>query len=84
MKDLYSHVRACPYVPITSNVHNYCEMKLDEVQAKMASSRNNGELLHFWKEWHDKTGPILKSRFLRYLELANESARMNGKYKIWS
>lgn len=80
MKDLYSHARACPFVPNGSNDHNYCDMKLNDVQATMANSRNSAELLHLWKEWHDKTGPILKSSFLRYVELANESARMNGKF----
>lgn len=79
MKDLYSHVRVCPYerTPYADNF--YCELGLQDVQAIMANSKNNPELLHIWKEWHDKTGLILKNRFMRYVELANQASRINGK-----
>lgn len=79
MKDLYSHVHVCPYasVPFTDNI--FCDVELEDVQVTMANSRNSVELLHIWKEWHDKTGPVLKNRFMRYVGLANEAARINGK-----
>lgn len=79
MKDLYSHVHICPYDPLPFNDNIFCDMELEDVQKTMANSKNSAELLHIWKEWHDKTGPVLKNRFMRYVDLANQAARMNGK-----
>lgn len=48
----------------------------------MAHSRSYEEQLHAWRSWRDATGPKLKDKYLRYVELANEAARLNGiQYK---
>lgn len=76
MKDVYSNIRICPF-----NNHNsqYCDLLLDpDVKRIMAHSRNPQELLHIWSEWHDKTGPPMKNKFMRYVQLANQASRMNG------
>lgn len=75
MKEIYSRVRICSF----NNV-DYCDLELDsDVIRIMTHSRNPEELLHVWKEWHDKTGPPMKNRFMRYVQLANQAARLNGK-----
>ncbi|XP_066152228.1 angiotensin-converting enzyme-like isoform X2 [Euwallacea fornicatus] len=78
MKDLYAHVRICPYVP---NPHVeeaiYCDLELGDIQELMADSRNNLELVHLWKEWHDKTGSPMRNKFMRYVDLANQAASLS-------
>jgi peptidyl-dipeptidase A len=78
MKDIYSHVRICPF-----NNHEtlFCDLELDpDVLRIMSNSRNHMELAHTWKEWHDKVGPPMKNKFMRYVQIANQAARMNGKF----
>lgn len=76
MKDIYSHIRICPY---NSQEHIYCDLELEpDIKRIMAHSRNHYELVHIWQEWHNKVGPPLKNRFMRYVELANQAARING------
>ncbi|XP_050305397.1 angiotensin-converting enzyme-like isoform X2 [Anthonomus grandis grandis] len=79
MKDLYAHVRICPYTPDPHGQEaTYCDLDLSDIQRIMAKSRNHLELLHMWKEWHDKTGPPMKNKFMRYVDLANQAAIKNG------
>lgn len=83
MKDIYSHVRVCPYDPVPLSDNIFCDMQLDDVQVIMANSKNSPQLLHIWREWHDKVGPVLKNRFMRYVELANQAARINGEILLF-
>nr|XP_022899695.1 angiotensin-converting enzyme-like [Onthophagus taurus] len=76
MKDIYNHVRVCPYNNYDST---FCDLTLEpDVKRLMAHSRNPVELLHIWKEWHDRSGPQMKNKFMRYVQLANQAARMDG------
>lgn len=78
MKDIYNNVRICPFNNFETR---YCDLILDpDVRRLMAHSRNIEELGHVWKEWHDKTGPPMKNKFMRYVQLANQASRMNGKF----
>lgn len=59
---------------------NYCDMQLDpEISRILAHSRIEKELLYVWKSFRDKTGPKLKNKFMRYVQLANEAAINTGK-----
>ncbi|KAL1513127.1 hypothetical protein ABEB36_002587 [Hypothenemus hampei] len=79
MKDLYAHVRICPFVPNRrSEEPIYCDLDIGDAQKIMANSRNSYELLHLWEEWHDKTGQPMKNKFMRYVNLANQAAALNG------
>lgn len=80
MKDIYAHVRVCPFRPAGDYKNIYCDLELDpDIQRIMAQSRNNVELTHTWREWHDRIGPQMKNKFMRYVDLANQAARINGK-----
>ncbi|XP_047513996.1 angiotensin-converting enzyme-like [Pieris napi] len=58
---------------------NYCDMQLDpEISRILAHSRIESELLYVWKSFRDKTGPKLKNRFMRYVQLANQAAISSG------
>ncbi|XP_050669204.1 angiotensin-converting enzyme-like isoform X2 [Leptidea sinapis] len=58
---------------------NYCDMQLDpEISRILAHSRIESELLYVWKSFRDKTGPKLKNRFMRYVQLANQAAVSTG------
>lgn len=59
---------------------SYCDMQLDpEISRILAHSRIERELVYVWKSFREKTGPKLKNRFMRYVQLANQAARLNGK-----
>lgn len=75
MKDIYTHTKVCPY----ENFENInCELELEDISKIMEESRNPLELAHIWKEWHDKTGPPMKNKFMRYVEIANQASKING------
>lgn len=58
----------------------YCDMQLDpEISRILAHSRIESELLYVWKNFRDQTGPKLKNRFMRYVQLANQAAVSTGK-----
>lgn len=77
MKAIYSHIRVCPY---SSEHQLYCDLELEtDVIKIMANSRNHLELAHIWQEWHNKVGPPIKNKFMRYVEIANQASKNNGK-----
>lgn len=80
MRDTYNKIKICPY---NNNDPKFCDLELEpDVKRLMAHSRNPMELSHVWQEWHDRAGTPLKNRFMRYVQLANQAARMNGKHYI--
>jgi hypothetical protein len=48
----------------------------------MSQSRDYDELLHYWQAWHEAVGPPLKNKYVRYVQLANQAAKLNGKKKL--
>lgn len=48
----------------------------------MARSRDERELAHTWLQWHQETGRPLRSKFVRYVELSNAAARLNGELRF--
>jgi len=44
----------------------------------MANSKDYDELLYYWDFWHEAVGPKLKNKYLRYAQLANQAAKLNG------
>ncbi|CAH1164170.1 unnamed protein product [Phaedon cochleariae] len=79
MKDIYATTRTCAYAPgIHDNEVTYCDLGLEDIQTIMAKSKDHKELAHTWREWHDKIGPPLKNKYMRYADLANQAARLNG------
>lgn len=62
-----------------SEYPNYCDMQLDpEISRILAHSRIESELVYVWKSFRDTTGPKLKNRFMRYIQLANNAAVSSG------
>uniref|UniRef100_A0AAR5PGC9 Angiotensin-converting enzyme n=1 Tax=Dendroctonus ponderosae TaxID=77166 RepID=A0AAR5PGC9_DENPD len=79
MKDLYANVKICPFIPNEQKTDQvYCDLELMDAQKLMTKSANHLELLHVWEEWHDKTGPPMRNKFMRYVDLANQAAQLNG------
>lgn len=48
----------------------------------MAQSKDYDELLHYWHAWHEAIGPQLINKYLRYVQLANQAAKLNGTKNI--
>ncbi|XP_017788851.1 PREDICTED: angiotensin-converting enzyme-like [Habropoda laboriosa] len=75
MKEIYARTRLCPYRTIGTD----CDLTLDhDVNKVMARSKDYDELLYYWHAWHEATGPQLKNKYMRYIQLANQAARLNG------
>nr|CAD7196975.1 unnamed protein product [Timema douglasi] len=45
----------------------------------LENSRDPEELKHVWLKWRDATGRRMKDMFVQYVELENESARLNSE-----
>lgn len=67
------------FVVVFSVVFNDLTALLKDLTRIMAKSKDVSELTHMWQQWHDETGRPLRSKFIRYVELSNEAARLNGK-----
>lgn len=44
----------------------------------MTQSKDYDELLYYWDAWHEAIGPQLQNKYLRYVQLANQAAKLNG------
>ncbi|XP_073983474.1 angiotensin-converting enzyme-like [Rhodnius prolixus] len=76
MKEIYNKARVCPF---SSSSTPYCDLALEpELSRIMAHSRSYEEQLYAWRSWRDATGPKLKDKYIKYVELANEAARLKG------
>ncbi|XP_037034522.1 angiotensin-converting enzyme-like isoform X2 [Bradysia coprophila] len=65
--------------PYTPPYMSYCDLRLDPELIKiMEVSRNQDELLYIWAAYHEKVGSPLKNSFMRYVDLANQAARIHG------
>ncbi|KAK0158218.1 hypothetical protein PV328_009250 [Microctonus aethiopoides] len=75
MKELYSRTRLCPYKKMGS----ICDLEIDnDVSRIMAESRDYEELLYYWRAWQEAVGPPMKNKYMRYVQLANQAAKLNG------
>ncbi|XP_066588650.1 angiotensin-converting enzyme-like [Prorops nasuta] len=75
MREIYTRTRVCPYEKTGVN----CDLSYDrDISRIMAQSRNYDELLFYWRSWHDTIGSSLKNKFVRFVQLANQAARLNG------
>lgn len=51
---------------------------LTEITELLKSSTDPDELKHIWVKWRDAVGPKVKSLYKEYVELENESAKLNN------
>jgi peptidyl-dipeptidase A len=56
-----------------------CDYSSVDLTRIMSHSRDYEELLHVWTAWRDAVGPPMRSKYIRYIQLANHAARLNGK-----
>lgn len=56
-----------------------CNCSSVDLTRIMSHSRDYEELLHVWTAWRDAVGPPIRSKYIRYVQLANHAARLNGK-----
>uniref|UniRef100_A0A1W7RA02 Angiotensin-converting enzyme n=1 Tax=Hadrurus spadix TaxID=141984 RepID=A0A1W7RA02_9SCOR len=78
MANIYGSSKICLHVKGSKYDHK-CNLALEpDLIDIMANSTNYKELLQVWKQWRDTVGPPIKKKYLRYVELSNEAARLNG------
>ncbi|KAK4313338.1 hypothetical protein Pmani_015292 [Petrolisthes manimaculis] len=44
----------------------------------MANSRDPDELRYLWRAWREAAGKPIRQKYLRFVQLSNEAARLNG------
>ncbi|KAF8795126.1 Angiotensin-converting enzyme-like protein [Argiope bruennichi] len=76
MQDIYSKAKVCRF---NASDNEPCDLSLEpELTEMFMTSKNEPELRHAWYQWRDATGKKMKDKFLRYVELSNEAACLNG------
>ena len=51
---------------------------ISELTSVMATSNDPRELRYSWRAWRDAAGAPLRPLYTRFVELANEAAKLNG------
>lgn len=75
MKNIYSTSKVCPY----KKEDEECKLSLEpELTDILSKSRNYEELVYIWKSWRDVSGKRVKDKYIRFIELSNEAAKLNG------
>jgi len=64
------------YCPASSAKPDAC-LGIDDLEEKMAKSRDPKELADMWAGWH-KIAPPMKDRYARFVQLSNQGAREIG------
>lgn len=68
------------FVVLSSFLHKYRWLLLfSDLQRILTKSRDYDELVHVWKSYRDAAGKPIAEKYLRFVELGNEAARINGK-----
>ncbi|XP_054707050.1 angiotensin-converting enzyme-like [Uloborus diversus] len=76
MQDIYAKAKVCR-PNVTDNAK--CDLAIEpELTEMLMNSRDYDLLKHIWAGWRDATGKEMKDKFLRYVELSNEAAVLNG------
>ncbi|KAK2706936.1 hypothetical protein QYM36_014833 [Artemia franciscana] len=75
MGNFYGSFQACRETPTGTQECMYLEPELTDL---MDQSRDPEERLWAWKTWHDGIGQEFRDRYIRYVELKNKMARLNG------
>lgn len=76
MKQIYGSFQACRDDPITGT--HKCYNLEPELTDLMAQTGDYDDHLWAWKTWHEGVGRQLRPLYLRYVDLTNKQARLNG------
>ncbi|KAG0694354.1 Angiotensin-converting enzyme [Chionoecetes opilio] len=80
-KDLQAHMETIYGTATICDFYNpeQCDLILEpDIEAIMASSTNWDELRYVWEEWRDKSGKLMRDDFVRFVELSNKAATLDG------
>lgn len=78
MSQNHASAKICPFKR-QSTSPDECNVPLDPViKDTLEESRDYDELLHVWNEWRKVSGKPVKEKYLRYVELENKAAKLNG------
>nr|XP_027209715.1 angiotensin-converting enzyme-like [Penaeus vannamei] len=74
METIYSTATICDYHDDTQ-----CDLTLEpDIELILATSTNWEELRHAWVEWRENTGKLMRDDFIRFVELSNKAATLDG------
>ncbi|XP_068231191.1 angiotensin-converting enzyme-like [Palaemon carinicauda] len=74
MENIYSTAVICDY-----HEPSKCDLTLDpDVELIMATSEDWEELRYFWDQWREMTGKLMREDFIKYVELSNKAAVIDG------
>ncbi|XP_037804888.1 angiotensin-converting enzyme-like [Penaeus monodon] len=74
METIYSTATICDFQDETE-----CDLTLEpDIELILATSVNWEELRHAWVEWRESTGKLMRDDFIRFVELSNKAATLDG------
>ncbi|XP_047488914.1 angiotensin-converting enzyme-like isoform X2 [Penaeus chinensis] len=74
METIYSTATICDFYDDTE-----CDLMLEpDIELIFATSVNWEELRHAWVQWRENTGKLMREDFLRFVELSNKAATLDG------
>ncbi|XP_076045053.1 angiotensin-converting enzyme-like isoform X2 [Oratosquilla oratoria] len=74
METIYSTATICEFFR-----PDKCDLVLEpDIEAIMAYSKSWDELEHVWKSWRDETGKKMRQDFIKFVELSNKAAELDG------
>uniref|UniRef100_A0A646QF91 Angiotensin-converting enzyme n=1 Tax=Hemiscolopendra marginata TaxID=943146 RepID=A0A646QF91_9MYRI len=82
LESMYGQAKICEYIKpnVSSNNENRtCNLSLEpDLTRILANSEDYDELLHVWVEWRNASGKKMRQKYLEFVDLENESSRLNG------
>ncbi|XP_063603044.1 angiotensin-converting enzyme-like [Penaeus indicus] len=74
METIYSTATICDFHDDTE-----CDLTLEpDIELILATSTNWEELRHAWVQWRENTGKLMRDDFIRFVELSNKAATLDG------
>lgn len=82
MEGIYNRAKICPFN------NQDCDLTTEgltldpEIVEIMASSEDYDELKWAWEQWRNNSGKLMRSEYLKYVELVNKAAVENGNLNL--
>ena len=86
MKSVYGKGKVCPMEKKDCNLESEglgLEPGLEEIIGS-PMKHSYEELAYAWEGWRNATGRVMINDFKEYVDISNEVAKANGKYRIFT
>lgn len=82
MTTIYSTGKVCPYKNQNCVLSTEGLSLEPDIESVLAESTDYYELEYVWAAWRNATGKKMRDYYKQYVELVNEAAQENSKYRL--